>query len=33
VQWDPKTEKVVGNDDAQKKLMALPYRGDWKLGA
>lgn len=33
VKWDPKAEKIVGNDDAQAKLMALPYRGDWKLGA
>jgi hypothetical protein len=33
VQWDPKAEKIVGNDEAQKQLMALPYRGDWKLGA
>jgi len=31
VKWDPKAEKIVGNDDAQKELMALPYRGDWKL--
>ncbi len=33
VKWDPKTETIVGNDDARKQLMALPYRGDWKLGA
>jgi len=32
IKWDPKNEKVVGNDSAQEKLMALPYRGDWKLG-
>ena len=32
IKWDPKAEKVVGNDEAQKKLMALPYRGDWELG-
>ena len=31
IEWDPKAEKVVGNDDAQEKLMALPYRGDWTL--
>lgn len=33
IQWDPKEEKVVGNDEAQAKLMSLPYRGDWKLGS
>ncbi len=32
IKWDPKNEKVVGDDSAQEKLMALPYRGDWKLG-
>lgn len=32
IQWDPAKEIVVGNDEAQKQLMALPYRGDWKLG-
>jgi predicted dehydrogenase len=32
IQWDPKEEKIVGNDEAQAKLMSLPYRGDWKLG-
>jgi hypothetical protein len=32
IKWDPKAEKVVGNDEAQKKLIALPYRGDWELG-
>lgn len=31
VEWDSKAEKVVGDDEAQKMLMALPYRGDWKL--
>lgn len=31
IEWDAKNEKVVGDDEAQKKLMALPYRGDWKL--
>ncbi len=31
VKWDPAAEKVVGNDDAAARLMALPYRGDWKL--
>lgn len=33
VKWDPKAEKIVGNDDAQKALMHLGYRGDWELGA
>ena len=33
VQWDPMGEKVVSNEEAQKRLMSLPYRGDWKLGA
>jgi predicted dehydrogenase len=33
VQWDPKAEQVVGNEEASKQLMALPYRGEWKLGA
>ncbi len=32
IKWDPKAEKVVGDDAAQEALMALPYRGDWKLG-
>lgn len=31
LKWDPQAEKIVGNDEAQKQLMALPYRGDWKL--
>ena len=31
VQWDAETETIVGNDAAQEQLMALPYRGDWKL--
>lgn len=30
--WDPAEEKIVGNDAAQKQLMNLTYRGDWKLG-
>jgi len=33
LQWDPKKEEIVGNPDAQKKLMALPYRGDWSIEA
>ena len=31
IKWDSKEEKVIGDDEAQKKLMALNYRGDWKL--
>ena len=31
IKWDPKAEKVIGDDEAQKLLTALPYRGDWKL--
>ena len=31
LKWDPIKETVVGNDAAQKKLMELPYRGDWKI--
>ncbi|MDF1810664.1 MAG: Gfo/Idh/MocA family oxidoreductase [Verrucomicrobiales bacterium] len=31
VKWDPKEEQAVGDEDAQKMLMDLPYRGDWKL--
>ena len=26
-----RSEKVIGDDEGQKHLMALPYRGDWKL--
>jgi predicted dehydrogenase len=29
IKWDPKAEKVIGDDEAQKLLTALPYRGDW----
>ena len=31
IKWDPKAEKVIGDDEAEKLLKALPYRGDWKL--
>ncbi len=31
IKWDSKEEKVIGDVDAQKVLMDLPYRGDWKL--
>ena len=30
--WDAAKEVIVGDDEAQKKLMALPYRAPWKLG-
>ena len=33
LQWDPKKEEIVGDAEAQKKLMALPYRGDWSIEA
>ena len=29
IKWDPKAEKVIGDDEAQKLLTALPYRGEW----
>jgi len=29
IKWDPKAEKVIGDDEAQKLLSALPYRGEW----
>lgn len=32
IKWDPEKEQVVGDDSAQEKLMALPYRGDWSIG-
>jgi hypothetical protein len=31
IKWDSKAEKVVGDAEAQKQLMALNYRGDLKL--
>lgn len=31
LKWDPATETITGDDEAQKKLMALPYRGDWSI--
>ncbi|MAS93169.1 MAG: dehydrogenase [Verrucomicrobiales bacterium] len=33
IEWDPKAEKIIGDESAQKSLMDLPYRGNWKLGA
>jgi predicted dehydrogenase len=29
--WDPQTETIVGDADAQRRLMALPYRSPWAL--
>lgn len=31
VVWDAAKEQIVGDADAQKKLMELPYRAPWKL--
>ena len=31
VKFDPVKEVIVGDDKAQKVLMSLPYRGDWKI--
>ncbi|MGI9239815.1 MAG: Gfo/Idh/MocA family protein [Verrucomicrobiales bacterium] len=31
IKWDPKAENVVGDDEADKLLKTLDYRGDWKL--
>ena len=31
LKWDAEKEQIVGNDDAQKMLMAFQPRGDWKL--
>jgi predicted dehydrogenase len=31
LKWDAKNETIVDNKKAQKKLMALPYRADWKI--
>ena len=31
IKWDPKAEKVIGDDEAEKLLKATNYRGDWKL--
>ncbi len=32
IQWDPAKEQIVGDEEAQKILMATPYRAPWKLG-
>ncbi len=32
VKWDPAKEEIIGDPEAQEKLMALPYRAPWKLG-
>jgi hypothetical protein len=31
LKWDPKKEVILGDEKAQKILMSLPYRGDWKI--
>ena len=31
LKWDPVKETIIGNDEAQSKLMALPYREGYKL--
>jgi predicted dehydrogenase len=31
LKWDPKKEVILGDEKAQKTLMSLPYRGDWKI--
>lgn len=33
VDWDPKKEKVVGNDEAAKMIAPLPYREKWNVWA
>ena len=30
IKWDPKAEKVIGDDEADKLLKTVDYRGDWK---
>jgi len=32
IQWDPAKEQVIGDDEAQKLLMALPWREGYSLG-
>ncbi|MCB1233504.1 MAG: Gfo/Idh/MocA family oxidoreductase [Verrucomicrobiae bacterium] len=32
LKWDAAKEEIVGDAEAQAKLMALPYRAPWKLG-
>ena len=31
LKWDPAKETIIDDKEAQKKLMALPYRAPWKL--
>jgi len=31
IKWDPQAEKVIGDDEAEKLLKTINYRGDWKL--
>ncbi len=32
LKWDPAKETVIGDDEADKLLKKLDFRGDWKLG-
>jgi predicted dehydrogenase len=32
LKWDPEKEVVIGDDEADKLLKKLDFRGDWKLG-
>jgi len=31
LRWDSQAERIVGDDEAEKQLKALSYRGPWKL--
>lgn len=33
IKWDPAKEEIIGDADAQKLLMELPYRAPWELKA
>ena len=32
LKWDPKTETIIGDKEADRLLKAVPYRKPWKLG-